>query len=114
MLEPGVGSGLDGPDLAHYIGSAMNRFILALLALFAGLAAQATPAMARMGSGGETEIGAVDSGRGGSRSAAQQSTSLEAPVVRQERRDREGGRVRPARPAVFIPSVLFGVDRAFE
>lgn len=92
----------------------MNRFFLALMALLAGLAAQVTPVQARMGSGGETEIGAVDSARGSARSSAQQSTSLDAPVVRQERRGREGERVRPARPPVFIPSVLFGIDRAFE
>lgn len=92
---------------------AMNRFILALLALFAGLAAQATPAQARMNGAGDTEIGAVDSTRG-ARPAAAQSASVAAPVVRQERRDREADRIRPVRPPVFIPSVLFGADRAFE
>ncbi len=91
----------------------MNRIVLALLALFAGLAAQATPAQARMSGSGDTEIGAVDSARG-ARPSAPQASSVDAPVVRQERRDRDGERVRPVRPAVFIPSVLFGVDRAFE
>lgn len=114
MGETARGCGVDGPGLAHYISAVMNRLILAFLALLAGLAAQATPVQARMGGGGETEIGTIDTARSGARSSAQQSTSPDAPVVRQERRDRESERVRPARPAVFIPSVLFGIDRAFE
>jgi hypothetical protein len=91
----------------------MNRFILALLALFAGLAVEAVPAQARMSGAGDTEIGAVDSARG-ARPAAAQSAAVDAPATRQERRDRENDRIRPVRPPVFIPAVLFGADRAFE
>lgn len=91
----------------------MNRILLALLALFAGIAAQAAPAQARIG-GGDTEIGSVESARGSTRSQAAQSASADAPANRQERRDRESGRVQPSRPTVYIPSVLFGADRAFE
>lgn len=91
----------------------MNRIVLALLALFAGLAAQATPAAARMAGSGDTEIGTVDPARG-ARPAAAKPATVAAPVMRQERREREGGRTRPVRTAVFIPTVLFGADRAFE
>ena len=43
----------------------MNRIVLALLALFAGLAALAVPAQARMsGNSDSTEINAVEGARG--------------------------------------------------
>ena len=92
----------------------MNRFLLALLALMAGLVTQVSPAQARLCGASDTEIGAVESVRGGVRSAPCQSTSTDAPVTRQERREREASRARPARPRVYIPSVLFGPDRAYE
>lgn len=91
----------------------MNRILLALLALFAGLAAQAAPAQARIG-GGDTEIGSVESTRGSARGQAAQSASVDAPAARHDRRERDGARVRTSRPTVYIPSVLFGADRAFE
>ena len=40
--------------------------------------------------------------------------AIAAPLARQEKRDREATRVRPARSRIFIPSVLFGPDRALE
>jgi hypothetical protein len=43
-----------------------------------------------------------------------QSQAADAPVARQERRERDSNRVRTARSRVFIPSVLFGADRAYE
>ncbi|MDP3907199.1 hypothetical protein [Novosphingobium sp.] len=92
----------------------MNRLLLALLALLTGMMTQVTPAQARMGGGSDTEIGAVESVRGAARPAASASQAIAAPVVRQERRDREATRVRPARTQIFIPSVLFGPDRALE
>lgn len=92
----------------------MNRFLLALLALFTGLVAQAAPVQARMSGASDTEIGSVESARTGARPSAVQSQSLDAPVARQERRAREAVRIRPAAPRIYIPSVLFGADRAFE
>lgn len=92
----------------------MNRIFLAILALFAGLAAEASPVFARMSGGGDTEIGAMESGRGAARPSAVQASPIEAPVVRQERRDREAVRVRPASARIFIPSVQLGVDRALK
>jgi hypothetical protein len=92
----------------------MNRIFLAILALFAGLAAEASPVFARMAGSGDTEIGATENGRGAARPSAIQASPIEAPAARQERRDREAMRVRPARPRIFIPSVQLGVDRALE
>lgn len=92
----------------------MNRFILALLALLTGLAAQIAPAEARMSGLSTTEIGAVEDARGIARGSAGQSTSIELPLPAHDRRDRDVFRPRPLRPKVYIPSVQFGADRALE
>ena len=91
----------------------MNRLLLALLALLTGLAAQVTPAQARMNGASDTEIGSVEGMRSAARSALP-AQSVVAPVVRQERREQEAARAKPTRVRVFIPSVLFGADRAIE
>jgi hypothetical protein len=91
----------------------MNRLLLAMLALLTGLVTQVAPAQARMGSG-ETEIGSIEQVRTG-KPAAGATQAAEQPTTRQERRDREAQRPRTIpRPRVFIPSVLFGADRAYE
>jgi hypothetical protein len=92
----------------------MNRLFLALLALLTGLAAQVTPAQARMSSGGEIELGSYEQVRS-NKPATGATAAAETPAIRQERREREAQRQRSVmRPRVFIPSVLFGADRAFE
>ncbi len=106
--------GVDARPPAPYIFTAMNRILLALLALLTGMMTQVTPAQARMGGGSDTEIGAVESVRGAARPAAAATQAIAAPLARQERRDREATRVRPVRARIFIPSVLFGPDRALE
>jgi hypothetical protein len=96
-----------------YIALAMNRFLLALLALLTGLTVQAVPAQARMCTGSETELNACESARGSVRGAASQSA--QAPTARTERRDRDTTRSKPVtRGKVYIPSVQFGPDRALE
>ncbi|MCB2057921.1 MAG: hypothetical protein H6916_08970 [Novosphingobium sp.] len=90
----------------------MNRIFLAILALFAGFAAQVSPASARI-SGVDTEIGAVEC-RQGVRCIAPKTDSGSSPAPRPERRPRECVQNRLPRSPVYIPSVLFGVDRAFE
>lgn len=91
----------------------MNRILLALLALLTGLTVQAVPVQARMCTGSETELNACDSTRGSVRGAASQSA--QAPTARAERRDRDVARGKPVtRGKVYIPSVQFGPDRAFE
>ncbi len=105
---------LDAAPERDYIHPTMNRIFLAILALLAGLAAEATPVFARMAGAGETEIGTTEAGRGSARPSAVQASPIEAPIARQERRDRDAVRVRPARPRIFVPSVQLGVDRALE
>ena len=90
----------------------MNRFILALLALLTGLAAQVAPAQARMCGVGEAEIGSIEVARGGSKAVARQVAAAEQPAA-VPHRERDT-RVRPPRPPVYIPSVQLGPDRALE
>ena len=92
----------------------MKRILLALLALMTGLIAQAGPVHARMNSNADTEIGMADGGRGTARPAAAQSQAVDAPAAQKERRERRASRIRPGRGPVYIPSVLFGPDRAYE
>ncbi len=91
----------------------MNRILIAFLALLTGLIMPVTPVQARI-AGNDTEIGAVEAGRVGARTVVSNQQGVMAPVVRQDRRDREAAKSRPIRPRVYIPSVLFGTDRALE
>ncbi len=91
----------------------MNRILLALLALFAGLATQSAPAHARLLSGDATQIGTAADCRN-VRPSPSPSAEPDTPVLRQAKRERDAVRPKPLRPRVFIPSVLFGADRAFE
>ncbi len=91
----------------------MNRLLLALLALFAGLATQIAPAQARLPGGDAVQIGCAENCRN-VRPSPSPSAEPESPVLRQAKRERDSGRSRPLRPRVYIPSVLFGPDRAFE
>ncbi|MFP5396242.1 MAG: hypothetical protein ACLGHF_08780 [Alphaproteobacteria bacterium] len=90
----------------------MNRFFLALLALFAGIATQVAPAEARVR--GETEIGSVVAQRSTGRAAAL------APLPAASRAPRgvpaylvSNARVY-AEPEVRVLAVLVGPDRARE
>lgn len=85
-----------------------------MLALLTGLVTQVSPAQARMSPPGAAEIGALET-LGVTKPSAGQVAAADIPAARQERRDREAQRPRPiVRPRIFIPSVLFGPDRAFE
>ncbi len=92
--------------------SSMNRFFLALLALFAGIAAQVSPAEARVR--GETEIGAVMAQRCATRTAA----SAQAPAVYQAKSRAPARTYALPAPAVdagpAVPTVLVKADRARE
>lgn len=92
----------------------MKRILLALLAIMTGLIAPVGPVQARIGSSADTEIGMADGVRGTARPAPAQTQSVEAPVAQKERRKRQSLRIRPSRGRVYIPSVLFGADRAYE
>lgn len=79
-----------------------------------GLVAQAGPVQARMNGNADTEIGVSDGQRGSARPSQAQTQSVDAPAIQKERRERQATRVRPGRAQVYIPSVLFGPDRALE
>jgi hypothetical protein len=91
----------------------MNRLLLALLALFAGLAAQIAPAQARMLSGDAAQIGTAADCRT-VRPSPSPSAEPQTPVMRQAKREREAARPRALRLWVLVPTVLFGADRAYE
>lgn len=63
--------GLDASVPDPYLSAAMNRFLLTILALLTGLAAQVSPAQAALRSGGEAEVGSVQAVRGAVRLARQ-------------------------------------------
>jgi hypothetical protein len=91
----------------------MNRIVLALLALFAGFAAQVAPAEARVR--GATEIGATL----GQRAAARVAAAVEVAAAfraQPHTEDRIGD--TPVQPVLlaqrFAPSVRIGPDRARE
>lgn len=92
----------------------MNRLLLTVLALLTGLVTQVSPVQARMNTGGEIEIGAFEQARL-NKPAAGATAAVDTPTTRQERREREAQRQRSVlRPRVYIPTVLFGPDRAYE
>jgi hypothetical protein len=98
-----------------YIRAAMNRIILALLALFAGLVTEVAPAQARMSGMNEAEIGAVEYVRSGIRQIAEQVAGVRAAPVQRSKGVAGDKGIRPQpRPPVYIPAVQFGADRAYE
>ncbi len=92
----------------------MNRFLLALIALLTGLVTQVSPAQARISGAEGVEIGAVVAGRSAARTSVSQPVAIDAPVTRQERRERSFSRGHPQRQSVYIPSVQLRIDRAHE
>ena len=92
----------------------MTRFLLTLLALLTGLVATGGVAEARIGGAAGTEIGAVEGERPGARSQAGQPCVTETPTTQRDPRERDGGKAQPSRPKVYIPTVQFQIDRAFE
>lgn len=91
----------------------MNRIVLALLALFVGIAAQVSPAEARVR--GATEIGVTL----GQRAAARVAAAVKvAAAFRPQPRAEHVADDRAVRPVLathhFAPSVRIGPDRAHE
>ncbi len=92
----------------------MTRFLLTLLALLTGLAATGGTAQARLPGVSDTEIGAVECGRGTVRSALCQQVAGEPTGTPRDLREREASRPQPVKPKVYIPSVQMRIDRAYE
>lgn len=92
---------------------AMNRIFLAILALFAGIAAQVAPAEARMR--GNTEIGSVVTQRAAVRAAAAvEVAAVHAAAPEALRRDAPLPLRHAPGSAVAVPTVRLGPDRALE
>jgi hypothetical protein len=90
----------------------MNRIVLAILALFAGLATQVTPAEARLS--GKVEIGATLGPKSSTRVTAVAAAAAFRPQPR-----REAGLIEPVRamrPLAIAeaPAVQLRIDRARE
>lgn len=103
---------LDVPCRGPYLSPAMNRFVLTLLALLTGLAAQVSPAQAvAVRAGGEAEVGSVEAVRA-VRLAQQVAVGTAEKAVGHDARA-VVCRNLPYR-AVPAPAVRIGIDRARE
>ncbi len=87
----------------------MTRFLLTLLALLTGLAAQTAPAEARVS--GVAAVAAELAG-GGERQVAA-ARLADRPAVGQQRRARAAA-LRSLPTSVVIPALFVGIDRARE
>jgi hypothetical protein len=91
----------------------MNRLLLALLALFAGLATQIAPAQARAAGGDAAQVGAAAVCRN-ARPSPSSIAEPELPQRCETATRRDAALPMSLRPRVPVPAVLFGPDRAFE
>jgi hypothetical protein len=92
----------------------MNRLFLAILALLAGLATQVSTAQARMCTGAETEIGAVQGPRGCVRPSGSPNSRVEQPAAKRDRAARPAMRVKRGSGPVLFPPIYLRADRALE
>ena len=104
---------MDGINQSAYIGGPMNRLLLTFLALLAGLLAQGAPAQARAIAAGTSQIGALEAPLAQSGAVAQVQVSGHL-AARHEVQDASGLSGRLAPPAIHIPTVQIGIDRARE
>jgi hypothetical protein len=105
-------SRLDALLPSPYLSPAMNRFLLTVLALLTGLAAQVSPAQAALRGGSGAEVGAVEAVRGGARLV------VRVAIVAKARG--EGFAQRFGQAAILpdfgiaAPGIRIGIDRARE
>lgn len=90
----------------------MNRLVLALLALFAGLCAQVSPARAQ--ACGNTEIGASIAASASARVIAVAAAAPFRPILRRETCAAPSERGLANIPAIALRGVFIGADRARE
>jgi hypothetical protein len=91
---------------------AMNRIVLALLALFAGIAAQVTPAEARVR--GQAEVGAVLAQRSAARTAASAQIHVAMRAETRVPEDQPAAETPRAFAPLTVPAVRIRIDRARE
>ena len=105
--------GLDAGARLSYIGCTMIRFLLTFLALMSGLAAQGSPAEARICAENRAFIGAVMQARQGH--AAQVEAVAAAQVTaRPVAQLGQGPGLPLAWPLMIAPALYAGIDRARE
>jgi hypothetical protein len=104
---------MDAARLIPYLAIMATRLLLTLLALLTGLAAQLTPAQARIRADGAATVSTIAASAQGERAVADR---LAAPMRPEAR---HGPDLR--RPATFAvkeadraPTVMLGIDRARE
>jgi hypothetical protein len=90
----------------------MNRIVLAILALFAGLATQVTPAEARLA--GKVEIGTTLGLKSSARVTAVAAAAAFRPQPRREAQVAQPVRAPHPQAIVVAPSVQLRIDRARE
>ena len=90
----------------------MNRILLAILALFAGLATQVSPAEARVR--GATEIGSVLTQRSAARADAAVPAAAAFQAQPRTTLESRGPALLPLLPIPAAPAVRTGIDRARE
>ncbi|WP_284125196.1 hypothetical protein [Parerythrobacter aestuarii] len=90
----------------------MRRYILTLLALLTGLAAVGTPASAAMGDllGSQVQAGSQDKSDEKREECRLRKERERNPTKREDTRD--CALPKPVR--VYLPTVMFGSDRAYE
>lgn len=103
---------MDEPSHCDYLGRIMFRRLLACLALITGLAAAAAPAHASVAESVGAQLEMTQRVEDGTRAE-------ESPCAERQRQQRQKGvKVTPCKPSepvtVYIPTVQFGPDRAFE
>lgn len=95
-----------------YMPSVMRRQLLTLLALITGLAAFGAPANAAVGELFGSQVQAGQTSRSDERreECRQRKERERSPARREDTKD-----CPPPRPVrIILPTVMFGVDRAFE
>jgi hypothetical protein len=104
---------LDERLAISYLASMATRLVLTLLALLTGLAAQLSPAQARICAGVDTEIGEV-SGTSIAQRRSAAAVLAHPPIKRLALHEQAAPGLVPARVALAVPGVLQGIDRARE
>jgi len=102
---------VDAMHITHYLGRTMTRRLLAFLALLTGLAAMGAPVQAAFD--GTTRIGVEQ--------RADQDDAKDAQSPCSEKQRKQKSRTDKLSPCkeqqpvtIYIPTVMFGADRAYE
>ncbi len=104
---------MDAARLIPYLANMATRLLLTLLALLTGLAAQLTPAQARIRADGATAVSTVAAFAQGERAAARRPAAPLRPEARYGT-DMRRAAMFALKEADRAPTVMLGIDRARE